>query len=151
LKPPEDRFVNDACFVPVGAARRPERSKWNVLVVDDEDPVRELVAYVLESHGFSVYRARHSREALFLHSGFTGDFHLLWTDICMNPHADGFDLARALRRDRPQMQVIYSSGFVEPDRLKREVEAFGALFLPKPFTPAALLDCVLRSLQLSPA
>jgi two-component system cell cycle sensor histidine kinase/response regulator CckA len=120
--------------------------KWTVLVVDDEDPVRELIAYVLESHGYRVLRARHSREALFLHSGFPGAFDLLVTDICMHPHADGFDLARAILRDRPDLRVIYSSGFVDPERLKRELERSGALFLPKPFTPMALLDCVQRSL-----
>jgi two-component system cell cycle sensor histidine kinase/response regulator CckA len=124
-----------------------ESGRPNVLVVDDEDPVRELVAYVLESHGYRVFRARHSREALFLHAGFPGPFHLLFTDICMHPHVDGFDLARAMRRDRPDLRIIYASGFVEPDRLKREVEGSGALFLPKPFTPSALLDCVQRCLQ----
>jgi two-component system cell cycle sensor histidine kinase/response regulator CckA len=121
-------------------------SKRTILVVDDEDPVRELIAYVLESHGYTVFRARHSREALFLHSGFPGTFDLLVTDICMLPHADGFDLARAMLRDRPDMRVIYASGFVEPERLQREIEHSGAIFLPKPFTPTALLDCVQRSL-----
>jgi two-component system, cell cycle sensor histidine kinase and response regulator CckA len=119
-----------------------------VLVVDDEDPVRELIAYVLESHGYTVFRARHSREALFLNSGFTGTFDLLVTDICMHPHADGFDLARAMLGFRPDLRVIYSSGFVEPERLKREMEFSGALFLPKPFTPMALMDCVQRSLAI---
>jgi two-component system, cell cycle sensor histidine kinase and response regulator CckA len=120
--------------------------KWNILVVDDEDPVRELIAYVLESHGYTIFRARHSREALFLSTGFPGAFDLLVTDICMHPHADGFELARAMLRVRPDLRVIYSSGFVEPERLKREVEASRALFLPKPFTPMALLECVQRTL-----
>ena len=125
-----------------------EAGNRNVLVVDDEDPVRELVAYVLENHGFTVFRARHSREALLLHAGFTGTFHLLLTDICMQPYADGFDLARALLRERPNLRVIYSSGFVEPELLNQEIQASGALFLPKPFTPAALMDCVHRSLMI---
>lgn len=125
---------------------RMESGKGNVLVVDDEDPIRELVAYVLEHHGYTVFRAKHSREALFLHSGFLGTFHLLFTDICMQPHDDGFTLARALRRERPELRVIYASGFVEPERLRHEVEESGALFLPKPFTPSEILDCVHRSL-----
>lgn len=120
--------------------------KPNVLVVDDEDPVRELIAYVLDSHGYRVFSARHSREALYLNAGFTGTFHLLLTDICMQPHEDGFVLARSIRRVRPDMRVIYSSGYVEPALLQREVDGTGALFLPKPFTPAGLLDCVQRSL-----
>lgn len=138
--------MNQTSLPSANAEPRPRSGKWTVLVVDDEDPVRELIAYVLESHGYLVFRARHSREALFLNTGFPGNFDLLVTDICMQPHADGFDLARAMLRDRPDLRVIYSSGFVEPERLKREVEHSGALFLPKPFTPMALLDCVQRSL-----
>ena len=138
--------MNDACYIPSRAEPRAASGPWNILVVDDEDPVRELVSYVLESHGLTVFRARHSREALHLHSVFKGVFHLLVTDICMRPHEDGFDLARAIRRERPDVRIIYSSGFVEPERLQREVDGSGALFLPKPFTPAALLDCVQRSL-----
>ncbi len=132
--------------MPPGADLRPGSRNKNILVVDDEDPVRELIAYVLESHGYSVLRARHSREALFLNSGFSGNFDLLVTDICMHPHADGFDLAREILRDRPEMRVIYSSGFVEPERLQRELEASRGRFLPKPFTPMALLDCVRHTL-----
>ena len=134
--------MNDACYIPSRAEPRAASGPWNILVVDDEDPVRELVSYVLESHGFTVFRARHSREALHLHSGFKGVFHLLVTDICMKPHEDGFDLARAIRRERPDVRIIYSSGFVEPERLQREVDGSGALFLPKPFTMKQLVETV---------
>jgi two-component system cell cycle sensor histidine kinase/response regulator CckA len=123
-----------------------ESGKLNVLVVDDEDPVRELITYVLDSHGYRVFSARHAREALFLHAGFPGTIHLLLTDICMHPHEDGFVLARTLRCGRPDLRIIYASGYVESDRLQREVDGTGGLFLPKPFTPAALLDAVQRSL-----
>jgi two-component system cell cycle sensor histidine kinase/response regulator CckA len=66
----------------------------------------------------------------------------------MLPHDDGFTLARTLRRRRPDLRVIFSSGFVEPDRLRTEVRESGALFLPKPFTPSDILDCVRRSLSI---
>jgi len=139
--------LTKASLIPPGAVPDAESDMPNILVVDDEDPVRELIAYVLDSHGYRVLRARHSREALFLHAGFPGTLHLLLTDICMHPFEDGFDLARVMHRDRPDLRIIYASGFVEPDRLRREVEESGALFLAKPFTPAALLDCVQRSLK----
>jgi two-component system cell cycle sensor histidine kinase/response regulator CckA len=132
--------------VPFGDEFDEESRKRNVLVVDDEDPVRELIAYVLDSHGYRVFSARNAREALYLHAGFPGTFHLLLTDICMEPFEDGFNLARAIRSGRPDLRIIYASGYVEPDRLQREVDGTGALFLPKPFTPAALLDAVQRSL-----
>jgi DNA-binding NtrC family response regulator len=138
--------LNPTCLEPPSAEPRAGSRPGTILVVDDEDPVRELIAYVLESHGYTIVRARHSREALFLDSCFAGTFDLLVTDICMHPHADGFALARALLLTRPGLRVIFSSGFVDPERLKREVEVSGALFLPKPFTPGGLLDCVRRSL-----
>ncbi|MBW8890516.1 MAG: response regulator [Fibrobacteres bacterium] len=138
--------MTEGSLIPPNTWPEEESGKLNVLVVDDEDPVRELIAYVLDSHGYRVFSARHAQEALFLHAGFPGTFHLLLTDICMDPHEDGFVLARALRRGRPDLRVIYASGYVEPDRLQREVDGTGALFLPKPFTPAALLETVQRSL-----
>ena len=135
---------------PLQAPPRMESDARNILLVDDEDPIRELAAYVLESHGYKVFRARHSREAQFLHSGFAGTVHILLTDICMQPHEDGFALAVALRRKQPDLRIIFASGYVEPERLKREVEGTQALFLPKPFGPNDLVHCVRRSLA-SPA
>jgi len=138
--------LTEGRLIPPATWPEEESGKLNVLVVDDEDPVRELIAYVLESHGYRVFCARHARDALLLHTGFPGTFHLLLTDVCMDPYEDGFVLASRLRCSRPDLRVIYASGYVEPDRLQREVDGTGALFLPKPFTPAALLDAVQRSL-----
>lgn len=138
--------MTEAPLTPWMQAPRVESQIKNVLLVDDENPIRELAAYVLESHGYKVMRACHSREADFLHSEFDGIFHVLLTDICMQPFEDGFSLARRLKGRQPDLRIIYASGFVEPDRLKAEVEGSGALFLPKPFTPDGLLDCVRRSL-----
>jgi two-component system cell cycle sensor histidine kinase/response regulator CckA len=119
------------------------------LVVDDDESVRELMAMVLEAEGYNVFRARNSREALFLNEEFAGTFHLLLTDICMKPHPDGFALAGTVRRSRPDIRVIYVSGFVEQDRLISEMEERPSLFLPKPFSPPALLECVRRALAVS--
>ena len=128
------------------ASNRLEAGLQNVLVVDDDESVRELMAMVLEAEGYTVFRARHSREALYLHEEFPGTFHVLLTDISMNPHADGFTLARALRRERPDIRVIYASGCVDHDELQAELEANPSSFLAKPFTPASLLACVRNSL-----
>lgn len=125
---------------------RNDASALNVLVVDDEEAVRELMAYVLKCEGYTVFKARHSRDALYLHSEFAGTLHLLLTDICMNPHDDGFTLARAMRRDRPDMKVVFASGYVDQNLLLSELQEAPAIFLPKPFTPAALVECVRTAL-----
>lgn len=131
------------------SALRLEAGLQNILVVDDDDSVRELMAIVLEAEGYTVFRARHSREALYLSSEFPGTIHLLLTDICMQPHADGFSLAREIRRDRPDIQVIFASGFVDHHKLESELEARPSEFLAKPFSPSALVDRVRKSLALS--
>ena len=131
------------------ASTRLEAGLQNVLVVDDDESVRELMALVLEAEGYTVVRARHSREALYLHEEFPGTFHVLLTDICMGPHANGFTLAREVRRDRPDIRVIYASGFVDHNELQAELEASPSSFLAKPFTPASLVACVRESLLAS--
>lgn len=132
----------------ISEAMRNDVSALNVLVVDDDQAVRELMAYVLECEGYTVFKARHSRDALYLHFDFAGTFHLLLTDICMKPHEDGFTLARAMRRERPDMKVVFASGYVDQDQLRNELREAPAGFLPKPFTPAALVECVRAVLDL---
>lgn len=113
-----------------------------VLIVDDEEAVRDLMAYVLESEGYAVAKAGDSREAMRLHAENPGGFQLLLTDICMKPYEDGFTLARALRRESPDLKVIFASGFVDHNLLQAELRDSPARFLPKPFTPATLIKCV---------
>jgi CheY-like chemotaxis protein len=115
-------------------------------VVDDDDAVRELMAMILESDGYTVLRARHSQEALLFNGEFPGQLHLLLTDYCMKPYANGLELARQVRATRPDIRVVYASGYVEHNNLQDEIENTSSLFLAKPFSPVALLDCVRRSL-----
>ena len=117
------------------------RSK-NVLVVDDDESVRELIAMVLEADGYTVLRARHAPEALLFNNEFTGSLDLLVTDFCMKPHQNGFELAREVRVSRPDIRVLYVSGFVEHNVLQSELDCSAAHFLAKPFSPSSLLNSV---------
>ncbi|MDB5105496.1 MAG: sensory box histidine kinase/response regulator [Fibrobacteres bacterium] len=119
----------------------------NVLVVDDDESVRELMATILELDGYKVLRARHSEEALLMNRGFPGTIHLLLTDFCMKPHQNGFELARQVRQSRPGIRVIYTSGYVEQDVIQEEIESETSLFLAKPFSPHFLIGCVRKALQ----
>ena len=58
------------------------------------------------------------------------------------PHMNGRQLAAHIRRDRPEMRILYVSGHLESAALKEELEKEGAGFLPKPFLPDALLRAV---------
>ena len=113
-----------------------------VLVVEDDAAVRELVARLMQRAGYAVLKARHSDEALYFSVEFTGSIHLLITDLCMAPHFNGRRLAEMIRRDRPDIRVLYISGFVDDDAVVTEIELGLAHFLPKPFTPEILLESV---------
>ena len=108
-----------------------------VLVVEDEDIVRELVCEVLEHQGYNVLCARDGIEALNLAEDYDGEIHLLVTDVIM-PHMNGHELAHKLTALRPDMKVLYVSGYSD-----NEIGDHGTLdpryeLLQKPFTPQVL-------------
>lgn len=118
----------------------------NILVVDDDEAIRELMAMVLEADGYTVLRARHAPEALLFNQEFSGSLDLLVTDFSMKPYQNGFELAREVRASRPDIRVIYVSGFVEHNVLQQEIDSSAALFLAKPFSPTSLLSSVNKAL-----
>jgi two-component system, cell cycle sensor histidine kinase and response regulator CckA len=122
-----------------------------ILVVDDEDSIRNLAALVLESDGFRVLKARHSDEALLVLDGYKDQVHLLLTDVRMDPFMNGCELAKCTRLLRPDINVLYISGYTNNAMVQQEVEESRAAFLPKPFSPRELVEkvrAVLAPLQL---
>ena len=113
-----------------------------ILLVDDEDLIVDLAAMVLESGGYRVLKAKHSDEALLLIHDFQGPVHLLLTDVKIDPFMSGCELAKCMRMLRPQMQVLYISGYLNNHVVQQEVEHMRANFLAKPFTPKDLLAAV---------
>jgi two-component system, cell cycle sensor histidine kinase and response regulator CckA len=119
-----------------------ENHNVTILVVDDEDAIRNLAALVLENHGYRVLKARHSDEALLLLDGYKDHVHLLLTDVKMDPFMNGCELAKCMRLLRPDISVLYISGFSNNAMVQQEVEEGRAGFLPKPFSPKDLLEKV---------
>ena len=108
-----------------------------VLVVEDEEIVRELVCDVLEEQGYNVICAADGLEALELAGNFDGTIHLLVTDVIM-PHMNGHELAGKLSRIRPDMKVLYVSGYSDTDLGDHGVLDPRFDLLQKPFTPQTL-------------
>jgi two-component system cell cycle sensor histidine kinase/response regulator CckA len=112
-----------------------------VLVVDDELAIQQLITAILTSRGYKVLEARHAVHALQLCKQHPGPIDLLLTDILM-PHMNGRELATHALAFRPQMRVLYISGY-EAGVL---MQGFGlegdVAFLQKPFAPGALLQKV---------
>jgi signal transduction histidine kinase/ActR/RegA family two-component response regulator len=108
-----------------------------ILVVEDEEIVRDLVCAVLEEQGYNVICAADGLEALELAGNFDGTIHLLVTDVIM-PHMNGPELATKLSGIRPDMMVLYVSGYSDNDIGDHGVLEPRFELLQKPFTPQTL-------------
>ncbi len=109
-----------------------------VLVVEDEASVLRLVRRVLESEGMVVLSAQGAEEALLLSSQHGGVIDLLLTDVVM-PGLNGLELAQRVMAERPQMHVLFMSGYADNAVVQRDVIDAGRPFLQKPFAPDRLL------------
>jgi DNA-binding response OmpR family regulator len=108
-----------------------------ILVVDDEEAVRAVIARTLESAGFTVLEAEHGEAALSVVRGFSGVLALAIVDMNM-PAMTGREFAREFRPMRPSVPVLFITG--------REPMVPGARLLLKPFGPDELLERVAQVL-----
>jgi two-component system, cell cycle sensor histidine kinase and response regulator CckA len=108
-----------------------------ILVVDDQESVRELAAECLRSQGYMVLLAEDGQSAIEAALGHKGPIHLLMTDTVM-PGMDGVTVARRVSELRPGIRVLYVSGYAGGPSILDEVIARGEAFLQKPFTLEAL-------------
>ena len=92
-----------------------------ILLVEDDDVVRNLARRVLGDHGYSVVEARHGEEALAMSELHKGPIHLLLTDVVM-PKMSGRQLAQNLERLRPDIPVLYMSGYTDDTVLRYGVQ-----------------------------
>ncbi|MDQ2825291.1 MAG: response regulator [Verrucomicrobiota bacterium] len=118
---------------------RSEHDSETVLVVEDEEIVRELVCDVLEEQGYTVMRAADGQQALEMADAFEDKIDLLITDVIM-PHMNGQELAVTLSRARPEMRVLYVSGYSSDDISDHGVLREDVELLQKPFSPHMLLE-----------
>jgi PAS domain S-box-containing protein len=121
------------------ARKRGSKKTATILLTEDEDDVRELLDDMLASHGFKVLVAANAGEALTRAAQFHGTIDLLLTDVVM-PGGTGRDLARQLTAVRPDMRVLYMSGYPEHGAPSGSVLEPGVPFLSKPFTRDSLLE-----------
>jgi PAS domain S-box-containing protein len=108
-----------------------------ILLVEDEEAVRALVRNVFREKGYRVLEASRGREALELSELYSGQIDLLVTDVVM-PQMSGRELARRLVHSRPQIKVLYISGYADDAVWYESGLDSGGAFLQKPFSPEAL-------------
>jgi two-component system cell cycle sensor histidine kinase/response regulator CckA len=114
------------------AAAPPARE--TILLVDDEAQVRAFLAKVLGITGYRVMVAADGEDALSMSEGFGGTIHLLITDVMM-PNMNGKELADRLCALRPEIKVLFISGYRRADLWPDDVCEDVTDWLPKPFTP----------------
>src|SRR5437660_2828347 len=121
-----------------------------VLLVEDEESVRQLVRETLESKGYTVMEAENGEEGLKIAESHNGPIHMMITDVVM-PGISGRELAKRLMQVRPETKVLYLSGYTEDAIVHQGVLETGTAFLQKPFTLQTLSRKVREVLRGDPS
>jgi PAS domain S-box-containing protein len=121
-----------------------------ILLVEDEAAVRTLARRVLEQAGYTVLEASDGVEGARVADEYAGDIDLLLTDVVM-PNLGGRALVQRLRARRPDMAVLFISGYPEGEVERRGLTGEGAGYLEKPFSPQVLKETVRQALEKEPA
>ena len=127
-----------------------ERGTETILLVEDEQDVRELVRTILSGQGYEVIIARDPQHAEEVAAKFPREIHLLLTDVVM-PVTSGRELAARIMAKRPNIRVLYMSGYTENVVTSGGMLEEGLSFLQKPFSPAVLAHRIREVLSHSPA
>ena len=118
-------------------------------MVEDEEVVRDLICAVLSESGYDVLCAGSAEEALRIASNHPGEIELLVSDIVM-PDMHGPELSRSLATLKPDMKILFVSGYSETDISDQGVVESGLLVLQKPFTRQRLGQKVREILDAEP-
>lgn len=117
------------------------RGVETVLVVEDSNPVREVTVKLLGSLGYNVMSASCGEEALILCEKHHKTIHLLLSDVVL-PHLGGFGLYKLIMEKRPDIRVLFVSGYMEDNELLQNITEGKVPFLKKPFTTESLSQAV---------
>jgi two-component system cell cycle sensor histidine kinase/response regulator CckA len=113
-----------------------------ILLVEDEEMVRELSCRVLRQYGYSVLEASQANEAIRIASERGGPIELMVTDLVMPGGVSGHQLAQRLYASRPDMKVLFISGYTEDEGFRQSESGRRMPFLQKPFAPHVLVQTV---------
>jgi DNA-binding response OmpR family regulator len=112
-----------------------------VLVVDDEEDLRDIMRRMLERRGFDTLTAGDSQQAIAACRDHPGEIHILVTDLGL-PGVSGGELSRAATELRPAMQVVYISGLPKDIAVADGLIADDALLVKKPFSTERLIEAL---------
>lgn len=117
-----------------------------ILLVEDEEIVRKLTMNILQTRGYQVLAASHGEEALGICEAYSGTIDLLLTDVVM-PRMNGKQVAESIRLMRPEIAVLFMSGYTDDAIIHHGVLDPGTNLLDKPFTADSLCSKVREALN----
>ena len=109
-----------------------------ILLVEDNEFVRAVTEQILMNAGFKVLCGQNGDEALNVSRGYDGKIDLVLTDIVL-PGISGPELGSVLRRERPEIKVLLTSGYADVEPAAHAIPKF-EFYLPKPFSVATLME-----------
>jgi two-component system, cell cycle sensor histidine kinase and response regulator CckA len=127
-------------------AIKPTGGLETILLVEDDFAVLEMACEILSRSGYLVLPAGSERQALNAWKQFGKRIDLLLTDVLIPCRCTGADLARKFQRTKPNLRVVFMSGF-GPEICAGDPAMAGGWFLPKPFSPVALLRIISKCLK----
>jgi signal transduction histidine kinase len=143
--PVEDKAVTPE--TPVTTISRKAGGNETILLVEDEKPVCRLAKALLQRQGYRVYDASSGAEALAIWQERRQEIDLLFTDMIMPGGMTGRELAEKIAADRPDLKIIYTTGY-SPDEFRQSLTLQeGINFLPKPYNPDKLIRTIRHCLD----
>jgi len=134
----EDAEAEEKERIPVGDLNGSE----TVFIVEDDDKLRNLTRKILERYGYSALEAENGEDALRFSEEYEGQIDLILTDVVM-PKMSGKELAEQLKSLRPEIKVVYMSGYTGNAIVHHGILPPWLNFLEKPFTP----ECLARKVR----
>jgi len=122
------------------------RGSETILLVEDDDTLRDLAKKILQRHGYSVLDAHNGEKALRVTDKHHGPLHLILTDVVM-PGMNGREVVERLQSLRQDIKVLYMSGYLDNGIAPHGILDPGINFIEKPFTPKSLVMKVRRVLD----
>lgn len=123
---------------------RPDGSGERILLIEDEEAVRALAATVLRENGYMVFEAANAKEALDVFEKQSGGFSLIFSDVVL-PDTGGVQLVDRLRTLKPDLKVLFSSGYADQKSQWPAIQEQGFPFLQKPYSITDLLQAVKKA------
>ena len=115
-----------------------QKGTETILLVEDEEDVRDMARQIIQEAGYTVLEAENGIDALSMCEQYSESIHLVLTDVVM-PMMNGDELAERLIRTRPEIKIIFMSGYADEALTQHNVFGTGIPLMQKPFTPDALM------------